>query len=250
LTNSVDSLRAPRWSPDRQFISFVDVDGLHVMEPNSGWTYTVFPEPPSRGSDWSPDGSMICFSLYGQGLGIVQTDPATGWAGEPSLVWADGLIYWPSWSPDGSKIAFGASLQDPNIPEPGWKKTYLTILDLASGEALTLYDFPAGVPQWSPDGQFVAFSAQISETITKGRKTTTNTYGELFIANADLTAVAQVTDFKAYDTSRPTWSSDGATLAFVSMPEQGGEYSLYTMSLDTGETTLLWTGVTGLDWTP
>jgi Tol biopolymer transport system component len=245
LTNSSTSSSAPRWSPNRQYVLFNRGGALYVMEAsgeaNGGRTFLAVTDVAGTGSDWSPDGTMICFPWYGQGLGIVNVDAATGEVGEPTLVW-EGLASFPSWSPDETKIAFSAI----NTDTGAWD---ITVLDLASGSEFTFDAIPSPVyvPHWSPDGSRISFTGYVSETINKGHKTTTYYYAEIFIADAEFSEITQVTNLKSFTTAA-SWSADGTELAFMSDPS--GTRSIYTMSLDTGELTLLWTGASGLDWTP
>jgi Tol biopolymer transport system component len=127
-----------------------------------------------------------------------------------------------------------------------WGNQYIIVLDLETG-AQTAFDMVSSAhPSWSPDGSQIAFDAYVTETTTKGKKTTTNVYVEVFIANADGTGAMQVTNFKG-TTAGASWSPDGGSLAFMSDIE--GTRSIYRYDLSTGVAIFLHDGQ-GPDWNP
>ncbi|MEM8487146.1 MAG: peptidase S9, partial [Bacteroidota bacterium] len=102
-----------------------------------------------------------------------------------------------SWSPDGKKFAFVVFSEGDNE---------IQILDIDSGKVerrVTVADVGAiHHVAWSPDNQFLAFSG-----IQGG-------ISDLFMLNLETNSVRQLTDDR-YADLQPTWSPDGATLAFV-----------------------------------
>lgn len=217
LTSAATQSTEPRWSPGQGYIAFARNGYLAVMEAKGetagGRSFNVVPAT-SWGSDWSPDGSMICFTGTNgvRGLWIVSLDAATGTVGTPAVVRA-GEIYWPSWSPDGTRIAFCAS-------DDGGTTQVIKVHELSSGAEVTFSVGPTGsynfTPAWSPDGVRIAFTGPVTTTTTgRGGKQTTTTLQQIFVANADGTGITRAVNFST-DCSWPTWSPDGTTMAFNS----------------------------------
>jgi Tol biopolymer transport system component len=72
-------------------------------------------------------------------------------------------------------------------------------------------------PAWSPDGKWIAYSAQQ----TSG--------SDIFLVNPDGTGRQRLTDNKAIDGS-PTWSPDGKQIALFS--DRDGNWEIYVMNAD------------------
>jgi hypothetical protein len=165
---------------------------------------------------WSPDGAQIAH---------------TGWNGQIDLVNADGSnrreFFFESgvgttghgWSPDGTQIAVswfdcfdglpcGSRIEKVNSTT-GSFSTILSTEDLVSGA------------DWSPDGTFIAFARQL----------------QLYKIRPDGTGLAQLAAGSPGDNYSPSWSPDGAKIAFVSNRDENEE--IYVMAADgTGQVRL------------
>jgi Tol biopolymer transport system component len=152
--------------------------------------------------------------------------------GIPTCV-SQGDFYGPAWSPDGTSIAF--SDQQTGLL-PGGPR--IRVLDLATGAKSTLDVANCLLPSWSSTGDRLAF--------VSGANTT---YWQLYIMNADFSGVTQVTSYNN-SVLWPTWSYDDAQVAFRIGTGQNGDASIYKLTLDTGELTLLRDKADHADWRP
>jgi Tol biopolymer transport system component len=245
LTTGTNYSWLPSWSPGQQYIAFQRSGNLNVMpaagEANGGQSFTVGSANISRAA-WSPDGTSLVYLAGVNNLYIVPFDTLNGTAGTPML-FTIGSYWDPSWSPDGTRIVAAGSI-DGNT-------SLITVFDATTGAVVS--SFGAGdnvnnlAPQWSPDGTRIAFQgAVITKTTNKGGRTTLTTYSEIFLANPDGTGLTRVTFLDNF-TAFPTWSPDGASLAFRS--DVSGTSSVYTMPLGGTILTLLHAG-NGPDWNP
>ncbi len=131
----------------------------------------------------------------------------------PSLTAPEGMMRAPgpgSWSPDGSKIAFfwarEESLQLWVMPAAGGWPLQLTAPPLAVDMHRCIVDRHFTVsPEWSPDGEYVAFTAR-----SGGEKA-----AALWVVRSDGGEPRRLTRHPGSDWC-PRWSPDGRRIAFVS----------------------------------
>jgi Tol biopolymer transport system component len=106
----------------------------------------------------------------------------------------------PAWSPDGKRIAFESS-------EPG-RGTDIFVMK-ADGTGITNLTrtldlsvaFSSSSPTWSPDGSQIAFTSQAV--------TESGSSYDIFVMNADGSAITNVTNSFPANESQPAWSSTG-----------------------------------------
>ncbi len=162
LTNDGSFEGYPCWSPDGEWIAFVDhcatsekdgLDAIYVVPAEGGEARQITSEADSVGGGaiaFSPDGERIAFFSDGS----IKTIPVEG--GEPEMLVAEvksGRHSQIAYSPDGSKIAHNAG-----------GKIWITSLGRGKPEELR-----TGLPEnaklsefgWSPDGEKIAFIASI-----------------------------------------------------------------------------------------
>ncbi len=148
---------------------------------------------------WSPDGRLIAFvrGADGAGSGPIYTMYSGGsnQAHVGSLVGES-----PTWSPDASKLAFAA------VPNGGQSEDLFIATSDGLGTPVDITNDPSSPelqPAWSPDGTEIAY-------VANGRGGTT----DVFVANADGTgSPLNVTRSDAAE-EHPAWSPDGTKLAF------------------------------------
>lgn len=217
---------APTWANDSTLVFVSDRSGALNL-----WTVRIDPsegttrrEPEQlttgAGNDVDPsvstDGDAIAYSStrFIQDLWTVATDPATGAVlGEPTPLlqsaWNDVA---PAYSVDGELVI----ASDRDGPLKLWR---LDDLD-ARPVAITDGDGRDMQPDWSPDGQRIAFFSDRSGN------------NDIWVvAGTGGTAVQLTTD--AADDSNPYWSPDGRRLAFMS--DRSGSQQIWVMNADGSE---------------
>jgi Tol biopolymer transport system component len=243
LTSAAANSEVPAWSPGQQYVAFVrDPGKLMVMRADGSGGFVIATNAVGGGAssiDWSADGSALIYTAGNKNNDIyaVPVNPAAGTAGAP-VFFAAGPSYDPNCSPDGTKVAFD------RYPANGGSSSII-VHDLASGAE---YNFSSLIsapnswgPSWSPNSVMLAFQADATVTVKTKKGTTTSTVAGVFIANADGSGLYQVTP-SSISGNLPTWSPDGASLAFV----DGG---IYTTVIGSGLFTFLSNG-TSVDWNP
>jgi dipeptidyl aminopeptidase/acylaminoacyl peptidase len=174
----------------------------------------------------------------------------------------------PGWSPDGRWLAFVSEREgevsrkaSEEQKKLGKGKPQIWLLPTTGGEAqqLTFMPHGASAPVWSPDGQWLAFSAPVGPLDEEAEEGQANPKvrvldqlwyrldgagfiferrSHLFLLNVAGGEPVQITDGD-WDDGNPAWSPDGKTLAFVSSREEdrwrAPSPDLYTLSIDAGK---------------
>jgi Tol biopolymer transport system component len=201
----------PSWSPDGSQIAFSRGDSLaatsdlFVMDADgSNVRQLTFDSAQDFAPSWSPDGSMIVFASLRTGNGDIYRIDADG-SNLVQLTDVSKPETDPAYSPDGTRIAFsryavfylmGADGSNPYLATPSTK--YYE------------YEF-----DWSPDGSKLAFYWRVGNFI----------WESIAVSEPDGRGLEHLTG-KYGPAHSPTWSPDGASIAFAVHGD------LYTMNQD------------------
>ena len=201
------------------YVANVDGTGIRRLT-NTPW------DANGRNVAWSPDGSKITFQDYEAGIVVVNADgtglDTLGGAG-PYLDWEARKS---SWSPDGKKIAYADFAPD------GWSEIYVMNADGSArtrvtygcrGPDNTLCDQNTG-PAWSPDGTKIAYQDQHYDP-----NKVPSLIAYIHVIRSDGTGDVNLTA-ALLSAWHPSWSPDGARLAFWA--PNGGSYEIYLMNAD------------------
>ena len=195
----------------------------------------------SNSPRWSPDGATLAFlsARPAPGDSTTSTPKTQIWTlslrgGDPTRLTSlqNGVSSF-QWSPDGRRlVVVGRSGPGDTAPSPsdvrhykhadykfndtGWHddtRAHLWVVDAATGHATQITsgdDWDDRDPQWSPDGQKIAF---VSDRTGKAYDESTNT--DVWVIAANGGPLTKISDHEEADDS-PRWAPDGQAIAFLS----------------------------------
>ena len=177
--------------------------GLYVMNADGSGKQRLPGGSQGNTPSWSPDGRKIAI-----GGSVVNTDGS----GLRTLVRGTS----PDWSPDGRKVAIMrwsrvGSTWGPNV----------YVMNADGSEQRRLTSRVGGRPFWSPDGRRIAFANR--QKLSSGGYVYPHRF-DIYVMNADGSGLRRLTP-TSFD-SRPVWSPDGATIAYVR------NYDIWVMNAD------------------
>ncbi len=240
--------RAPAWSPDGQWLAWVEGDPLPapvwVMQPASGDARTLGLATGSPA--WAPTGQQLAWPTA---EGLVIADLAAGTVLTLPLA-ATGQ---PAWSPDGTQLAVILLSGPAVIVDP---RTRLTV-------PLTLAESPmqAEALAWSPTGEWIALLRQSFAAPPTGDEPThehEEGRGALMLgAQPVLVAAAtgvlqELPGDPAAAFAHPVWSADGRQLALVQLPlgQPTPQPAVWLIEATTGRVTARLPGAAAPAWGP
>jgi len=226
LTDLKGQEQDPALSPDGRTLVYAAHDGadLDIFSLRVGGEKPINLTSDCAADDYdpafSPDGQYIAFASTREGGGIF----VMGATGEnPRRVSDAG--YDPAWSPDGRTLVYTTE-----FVENAYSRStvaQLWTVDVKSRERRQLdtgrtaaaggWDTDAVDPDWSPDGNWIAFWAVID-----GRR-------DIFVAPSSGGQRIALTDDTPTDWN-PMWSADGRHLLFLS--DRGGLANLWSITVD------------------
>ncbi len=241
----------------RSRIWIVPADGSSAPQPFTAGAHR------DRSPRWSPDGMRLAFVSHREEVGSqLYTMPINGGGEAVQLAWAADEIDDLAWSPDGATIAFGARegdrRRDAKIKPKDQPARRITHLYYKSDGVGFVVDRPRRIytvasdgtlkPEqltdgrwgdtglsWSPDGQWIAFASARHDSWDIDRAV------DLWRVRADGSSSPEQLTETGYSFSRPSYSPDGADIAFVGAPlgisPSNGQIGV--LEIATGDVTLL-----------
>ncbi|MET0648565.1 MAG: S9 family peptidase [Pyrinomonadaceae bacterium] len=243
FTTSPQSSTSPRWSPDGRSIAFLSsrpAPDVAPSSPQGSATPTPTPAPATSGA--APQ-SQVTATTPGIPSALQTATPE---ATPRAQVWLLSLeggearrltnlrngVGTFDWSPDGTRLVLTSRTGPSDIKPPssdvrhykhtsykfndtGWfddKRSHVWVFDVRSGAASQITfgeDWNDSDPQWSPDGNLIAF---VSDRTGKAFDESRNT--DVFVIDSAGGPIRKISDHDEADNS-PRWSPDGKTIAFL-----------------------------------
>ncbi len=242
FTTSPQSASSPRWSPDGRSLAFLSTrPAPENAQASQQGSATPTPTPsPSPSTSPTPISASMPPGLPSalQTAAPDATPRAQVWllsldGGEARRVTnlKNGVGTF-DWSPDGTRLVLTSRTGPSGIKAPssdvrhykhlsykfndtGWfddKRSHVWVADVQTGAATQITfgeDWNDSDPQWSPDGNFIAF---VSDRTGKAFDESRNT--DVFVIDSAGGPMRKISDHDEADNS-PRWSPDGKTITFL-----------------------------------
>jgi hypothetical protein len=226
------------WAPDGDsFLLRVDPIGddiILLVNARNGRFERMDVPPFTYDVAFSPDGKRVLYAIS-RGLGFgseVWLMDRNGRNREQIVNDPAHVIAYPRWSPTGEAIAY-IRMADSNVP---FTVGELVLADGNGHDERVIAPADAGhgyPPVWSPDGRQVAFVVRENAEDSAADIAAPYLESNIYLADAASGSVRAVTRFERALTEMPTWSPDGAWLAFST--DAGGGPDIWLAEVATGE---------------
>ncbi|MCW8917181.1 MAG: Tol-Pal system beta propeller repeat protein TolB [Magnetovibrio sp.] len=219
LTGGTDMVLTPRFSPDRQEITYLSyfkgVPRVYIFDIDSGRQEVLGDFPGMTFAPrFSPDGKSVIFSMSKHGNSEVYVmDLAT--RKERQVTKHTAIDTSPSMSPDGDRIVF-------NSDRSGKQQIYVMNSDGSGVKRISFGKGRYATPVWSPRGDLIAFTR-----IYKG---------EFYIGVMRPDGSGERLLTKGFLVEAPTWAPNGRVLMFFRQEKsdqygRGGKTRIFSIDL-------------------
>lgn len=210
-----------QYSPDGTSIAFIrntkDVEDIYVIPVSGGSPRRLtFDNRLMTGLAWTPTSKEIVFSSNRGGAtwGLWRISAAGGTPERVSV--GSERAYMPCISPKGNRLVYASGSWNENI----WRIPIGSGHRTGKAELFIFSNMQEEGPQYSPDGQHIAFQSTRSGNF------------EIWRADANGSNLVQLTSFGGPLTGTPRWSPDGRQISFDTRP--GPHPNVFVIGADGG----------------
>jgi Tol biopolymer transport system component len=198
------------WSMDGTKI-VASHDDTFVVRSATGRARARFDVPFCYSPTWSPDGRRLaCYYTEPHWIKVMNEDGSLMDRITPDC------CYLPSWSPDGSRIAYVSFGRYADGRVSGPAGVFVMNADGSQKRHLSGPDYDEYPPQWSPDGETLAFTAN----------------DDVWLVGVDGSNRRRLLDSPDRSTADVSWSPDGRKLAVT---HGDGDFEIFVVDVASGE---------------
>nr|WP_187289068.1 Tol-Pal system beta propeller repeat protein TolB [Fulvimarina pelagi] len=214
LTEGQDLVLTPRFSPNRQEITYMSFGNgeprVYLLQLETGQREIVGNFPGMTFSPrFSPDGQKVVMSLQQDGNANIYAMDLRSRATQ-RLTNTAAIDTSPSYSPDGGRIVFESD-------RGGRQQLYTMNADGSNQQRISFGDGSYSTPVWSPRGDLIAFTKQSGGQFQIGVMRPDGS-GERILTTG-------------YHNEGPTWAPNGRVLMFFRDQRGGGGPELWSIDL-------------------
>ena len=214
LTEGQDLVLTPRFSPNRQEITYMSFGNgeprVYLLQLETGQREIVGNFPGMTFSPrFSPDGQKVVMSLQQDGNANIYAMDLRSRATQ-RLTNTAAIDTSPSYSPDGGRIVFESD-------RGGRQQLYTMNADGSNQQRISFGDGAYSTPVWSPRGDLIAFTKQSGGQFQIGVMRPDGS-GERILTSG-------------YHNEGPTWAPNGRVLMFFRDQKGGGGPQLWSIDL-------------------
>jgi TolB protein len=237
---------APAWSPDGRQIAFVSTRARQPDVPTTGAPpaeeiYVMNADGTAQhrltqntrldlGPKWLPDGRIAFVSCA-----TTENDPPDCelsairiGSSERERLAELGFTFEADPSPDGEMIVYSQLEGQSHFQHV---ELHLADIDGDEDRRLTDNDTGDGSPKWSPDGEQIAFASNRAESARCFAYECAGFTTELYLMDNDGSDVKRLTE-TLHEETDPSWSPDGAKIAFSRQLDDRAPRELWVMNAD------------------
>jgi TolB protein len=214
LTNGNDIVLTPRFSPNRQEITYMSFEGnqprVYLLQLETGQREMVGNFPGMTFSPrFSPDGQKVIMSLQQEGNSNIYTMDLRSRT-TTRLTSTAAIDTSPSYSPDGAQVVFESD-------RGGRPQLYVMGADGSNQRRVSFGDGSYSTPVWSPRGDLIAFTKQSGGKFSIGVMKPDGS-GERILTTG-------------FHNEGPTWAPNGRVLMFFRQAAGAGGPQIYSIDL-------------------